>query len=384
MPKKSKRSEPDRDHRLTLAELAAHDDICSDAMIDNAYYKAQIRKNRPRYTALRGIKDEEIPQILLHKVIVAKDPAAAEKALLQVAGIKRYMGGLRQKAVKENFLRHLRKYIYMYMTDAPWEVSTTNRYTVTTFEAAVTARARIKQNDTIKYLVGTLVSLTADESNELDATNRNFSIVCARRKKTQFIFLGPARFANHDCDANARLVPKGGDSMEVVALRNIQVGEEITVSYGDDYFGPNNIDCLCATCEKNIANGWAPKTSNEGEQAQGDAIAVETAASISSAAASPERESRKRKRSSEEPRLLSQPLIRRPRAMPSPSKLQQSWTPDSGPDVAGEAQIETVETDRALEHSALSPPTSPERVEGCHCPEKAETEGQAEYPPPSC
>ncbi|KAK5956696.1 histone lysine methyltransferase Set9 [Knufia fluminis] len=319
--KTSKRAEPDREHRLTLAELAGHDDACSDALVDNAYYRAQIRKNRPKYNPLRGIKEDEVPQILLHKVIVAKDPTAAEKAILQLQGIKRYMASHKSKVVKDNFVKHLRKYIDMYKTDCPWEVSTTNRYTITTFEAAVTARARIKQNQTIPYLVGTLVPLTAEESNQLDATNRNFSIVCAGRKKAQSIFLGPARFANHDCDANARLVPKGNDSMEVVALRNIEVGEEITVSYGDDYFGPDNVDCLCATCEKVVRNGWAPITSTENPSGASSRAA--------SSAASPEKNSKKRKRDSESlsPVSSSQQNIRKPRPLHSPSKLQQSWTP---------------------------------------------------------
>jgi len=359
--KKSKRAEPDREHRLTLAELAGHDDACSDAMIDNAYYRAQIRKNRPKYNPLRGIKQDDVPQILLHKVIVAKDTTAAEKALLQLPGILRYMKGLKGKVVKDNFVKHLRKYIDMYQTDCPWEVSTTNRYTITTFEAAVTARARIKQNQTISYLVGTLVPLTADESNQLDATNRNFSIVCAGRKKAQSIFLGPARFANHDCAANARLVPKGNDSMEVVALRNIEVGQEITVSYGDDYFGPDNIDCLCATCEKAVRNGWAPTA------------AIEDASRANSQVASPisstDKESTKRKRDSQSltPAPSSQHHIRRGRPIHSPSKLHQSWTPPatSESDVVHEKEetnvlVPSINPDVDADELALSPPTSPE------------------------
>ena len=357
--KKSKRNEPDKGHRLELAELAAHDDACSDALIDNAYYRAIIRKNKPRYTPLRGIKEDEVPRILLHKLIVGKDPVATEKALLQVSGIARYRRGLRGKAVQENFLQHFRKYICMYMTECPWEVSTTNRYTITTFEAAVTARARIKQHQTIPNLVGTLVKLTAEESNQLDATNRNFSIVCAGRKKAQSIFLGPARFANHDCQANARLVPKGDDSMEVVALKNIEVGEEITVSYGDDYFGPNNIDCLCATCEKIVRNGWSPISGTENGS--------ELSSRQSASAASPEKNSRKRKRESESlspgPSVL--PSARRQKLAPSPSKLQYSWTP---PDTSESAQ-ESIEDETTAEAEmvtdsandrALSPPTSPE------------------------
>ena len=33
--------------------------------------------------------------------------------------------------------------------------------------------------------------------------------------------------------------------MSLRSLRNIKQGEEITVKYGPEYFGKNNIDCLC-------------------------------------------------------------------------------------------------------------------------------------------
>lgn len=349
--KKTRREELEKQHRLTLAELGAHDDACSDALIDNAYYGSQIRKNRPRYTSLRGIKDEEIPHILLHKLIDGKDFPAAEKALLSVTGISRYIRGLKLKVERENFVNHLRKYICMYKTDCPWEVSTTNRFTITSFEAAVTARARIKQNQTIPYLVGTLVKMSAEESNKLDATNRNFSIVCLGRKKAQAIFLGPARFANHDCEANSRLVPKGDDSMEVVALRNIEVGEEITVSYGDDYFGPDNMDCLCATCEKVVRNGWSAVPDDGARKAE------QPPSRQSSTAASPLKKRKREERAS--PATEGQLSYKRQRPISSPSKLQHSWTPE---DSAEPAEVsETSQTDPAAEGSeerALSPPTS--------------------------
>lgn len=354
MGRKVKRREVDKSHHLSLAELAAHDDACSDALVDNAYYKAQIRKNRPKYTPLRGIKEDEVPQILLHKVIVANDVLAAEKALLELPGLKRYRKSLRLRAVHENFLRHLRKYINMYKTDCAWEVSTTNRYTITTFEAAVTARQRIKQNQVIQYLVGTLVRLTADESEKLDTTNRNFSIVCTGRKMNQSIFLGPARFANHDCDANARLVPKGDDSMEVVAIKNIEVGEEICVSYGNDYFGPNNIDCLCATCEFKGRNGWTAST------------VIEIPVADSSSQSSTPRSGSSRRRIGNEDeasvsRLRGVSMVARP--IVSPSKLQQSWTPpdtsdgDSNTDGASSAvHLGQIDANPPV---TLSPPFSP-------------------------
>jgi histone-lysine N-methyltransferase SUV420H len=135
---------------------------------------------------------------------------------------------------------------------------TTNRYTITTQEAAVSARRSIKKGEEIKHLSGTLVAMTREEELDLDLTRKDFSIVMSSRKKTPSLFLGPARFANHDCDANGRLVTRGSEGMQVVATRDIPVGEEITVSYGDDYFGIDNCECLCETCERAVRNGWSP------------------------------------------------------------------------------------------------------------------------------
>ena len=155
----------------------------------------------------------------------------------------------------------MRRYINIWLPDCPFEVSTTNRYTITTQEAAATARHFIPKGETIKYLSGNLVAITSEEEKDLDLTRRDFSIVMSSRKKTPSLFLGPARFANHDCDANARLVTKGSEGMQVVSVRDIDVGEEITVTYGDDYFGLGNRECLCKTCECAGRNGWSDRTS---------------------------------------------------------------------------------------------------------------------------
>lgn len=149
----------------------------------------------------------------------------------------------------------------MYSPDAPFEVSTTNRYLVDTHEAAVTARADIARGEVIRHLTGVQVPLTKDEEKTLDLTRRDFSVVVSARKRTVSLFLGPARFANHDCDANARLRTCGNRGMEVIAVKDIKTGEEITVTYSEDYFGIDNRECLCATCEQYERNGWAEDSS---------------------------------------------------------------------------------------------------------------------------
>ena len=203
-------------------------------------------------------------KILLYDVIVGKDSAKAEAALLKLPGLKRFVDRLQTDREKEDFRKHLRKYINMWLPDCPFEVSTTNRYEITKYEAAATARRAIHKGDTIKYLVGNLVPITKQEEKDLDITRRDFSIVMSSRKKTPSLFLGPARFANHDCDANAKLVTKGAEGMQVVAVKDIDVDEEITVTYGEDYFGIDNRECLCQTCENLGRNGWA-KSKNDAE-----------------------------------------------------------------------------------------------------------------------
>lgn len=156
-------------------------------------------------------------------------------------------------------MRHLRKYVDIYSLDCPWETATTNRYTIDTHEAATFARRSIKKGELVKYLSGIQAPITKEEEKDLDLTRRDFSIVMSSRKKTPSLFLGPARFANHDCDANARLTTRGFNGMTVVAARDIKRGEEITVTYGNDYFGIDNCECLCGTCERLQRNGWDPE-----------------------------------------------------------------------------------------------------------------------------
>ncbi|KAI9370556.1 histone-lysine N-methyltransferase set9 [Aspergillus egyptiacus] len=265
MPSSKARSGPavEKRDRLTLAKLASYDDVATDALIDCAYFWTKTRKNRTKYIPVRGVQDDTVTQILLHDVIVAKDAVAAERKILDLTGMKRYLAKLPNDREKDWFRKHLRKYIQIYLPDCPFEVTTTNRYTITEHEAAICARRFIPQGKEIKYLSGTLVPMTKEEEQDLDLKRKDFSIVMSSRRKSPSFFLGPARFANHDCNANGRLVTRGSEGMQVVATRDIYIGEEITVSYGDDYFGIDNCECLCLSCERAVRNGWSPNIDSQ-------------------------------------------------------------------------------------------------------------------------
>lgn len=205
--------------------------------------------------------EDDVTKILLHKVIVEKNARAAEQELLAMKGLKKYMDSLPNDREREWFKRHFRKYVQIYLPDCPFEISTTNRYTIIEQEASVVARRNIKKGEEIKYLCGTLVSMTRQEELDLGFNRKDFSIVMSSRRKNPSLFLGPARFANHDCNANGRLSTRGNDGMQIIAARDIELGEEITVSYGEDYFGIDNCECLCETCERLVRNGWSPSVS---------------------------------------------------------------------------------------------------------------------------
>lgn len=262
---------------LSLSQLANYDDLITDALVDrvclsyvtmlsddvltvNAQvcFWSTIRKLKSTYHPCRGVQEETVCKILQDYAIIEKDAATAHKKLLELPGIQKFYKSLRTLDEQEHFQRHLRKYIHVYLPDCPFEIATTNRYTIMTAEAAVFARKHIRRGETVKYLSGIQCEMSEQEEKELTGRT-DFSIVLSSRRKRPSLFLGPARFANHDCDSNARLNTSGKHGIHIVACRDIAPGEEVTVTYGEDYFGIDNCECLCATCESLTRNGWDPR-----------------------------------------------------------------------------------------------------------------------------
>ncbi|EQL02455.1 histone-lysine N-methyltransferase SET9 [Ophiocordyceps sinensis CO18] len=218
--------------RLTLAQLAAYDDVLTDALVDHVFYWTSVPKNRSSYHPSRGIREQVIAGIIQQEVVVNRNLEAAERKLLATDGLGRFHNSLKTDQERDDFRRHLLRYLQIYLVDCPWEVGSTNRYTIVTHEACVTARRPIRRNETVRYLSGIQVNMTPEEERDIAVRKKDFSIVVSSRKKCTSLFMGPARFANHDCGANARLMTTGHAGIEIIATRDIEPGEEITVSLG--------------------------------------------------------------------------------------------------------------------------------------------------------
>ncbi|PVH74928.1 SET domain-containing protein [Cadophora sp. DSE1049] len=241
--------------RLSVQQLGAYNDILTDTLIDNICYKGILRKYCDTNCSASG-DQQSVISILRDVVIRESDLPGAESQLLELPSLKRFSGSLNSAVEKDDFRRHMRRYLSIYLPDCPFEISGTNRYVMKTHEATIIARKVIKAGETIKYLSGIRAILSEEAAKDLIRRGRGFSIIESTRNQTTSYLFGLAGFPNHDCKPNARLTSTGKTGMEVIAIMDIEIGEEITVGYQADYFGDDNCECLCKTCEASRRNGW--------------------------------------------------------------------------------------------------------------------------------
>lgn len=260
-----------RTTKLTLEQLRAYDDVLTDYLIDQVscqlctvhrhltymqIYNFKTQKFNKSYQAI--CQDQQsLLSILGNVLIKQKDLVEAGRLQLDLPRMKTFLASLGTAEEEAAFKRHMKRYLEIYLPNCPFELSTTHRYTLTTPEAAIISRQFICKGAEIKYLCGVRAVLTQHEEDELDASHNNFSIVYTTRNQASSLLGGSGRFANNDCNANARLVSFGVSGVQIIAVKDIEIGEEITVWYANGYFGERNCDCLCKSCERGSRNGWA-------------------------------------------------------------------------------------------------------------------------------
>lgn len=85
----------------------------------------------------------------------------------------------------------------------------------------------------------------------------DFSIIYSGKdiqKLRAHALLGPIVYVNHSCVPNCNFKAKSEGEVSLTTLRDIDVGEELTVCYSTEYFGCHNQQCLCYVCSmiKNV------------------------------------------------------------------------------------------------------------------------------------
>ncbi|KAF2241366.1 SET domain-containing protein, partial [Trematosphaeria pertusa] len=139
-------------------------------------------------------------------------------------------------------------YLKTTLQDNAFRVGSTEKY-LSKGEACVIATGHIAKGETIEDLYGRRIPLSSEELKKLVKAQKDFSVLDETRYCPTSLLVGPPHLINHSCNPNAKLEVMGDKcNVKVVALHHIAEGEEITISYGDEYFGNKNHDCLCEVC----------------------------------------------------------------------------------------------------------------------------------------
>lgn len=132
------------------------------------------------------------------------------------------------------------------------------------------AKSNIAAKSEIIGIEGRLFPLGKEKEN----FDEHFSLM--KCSGSEHLLLGPLSFVNHSCEPNAvykRFSSKYSDMIvSTQALRDIEKGEEITVSYGKSYF--NNDICLCSKCLRRAQREPPQRPENHVHSLQNEVIRV--------------------------------------------------------------------------------------------------------------
>ncbi|KAI0779632.1 hypothetical protein C8Q74DRAFT_1316171 [Fomes fomentarius] len=264
---------------MNMRDLSRDDDFLSHLLVEKlgtGGFPLVVHKMDPS-RRLPKTDPEELMQIV-RRLVVSKGPSQtairqAVDYLLSLKAVRYYVQAYTQKQINA-FATHASRYFELYLPSGSIEIAHTSRYSHRTgkSELCILATRPLVVGQVISELKGSMADLTEEEDKELKGTDvgqaagvgirRDFSVIHSKQLKKNHLFLGPARFVNHDCDHNVELF-REGRYITFRVLKPIGVGEEVTAHYGDGYFGRNNRHCLCHTCEVNKRGGYAPQNDDE-------------------------------------------------------------------------------------------------------------------------
>ncbi|KAF9049836.1 hypothetical protein BJ165DRAFT_1454123 [Panaeolus papilionaceus] len=261
---------------MHMRDLSKDDDFLSHLLVEKLgtgtvpllVHKMDGSRRLPRTDSMDLMR-------IVRRLVSSKGPIhqvmrLAVDELLTLPSIRYYLKSYTQKQINA-FATHASRYFELYHPSGCIEIAHTSRYSHRTgkSELCILATRNLAPGAVITELKGSMANLTEEEDKELKRTDlrnsdirRDFSVIHSKSMKKNHLFLGPARFVNHDCDNNCELF-REGRYITFRVLRPIAIGEEITAHYGDGYFGKKNKHCLCETCEKKGRGGYSPDHQDE-------------------------------------------------------------------------------------------------------------------------
>ncbi len=109
------------------------------------------------------------------------------------------------------------------------------------------ARKAISAGERVIEYVGEKIS-KEEASQRCEADNRFIFYLDEQHDIDGCVAWNPARFLNHSCAPNCEAVNEE-DSIWIVAVRDIQVGDELTFNYGYDLDAYRDYPCRCGAAD---------------------------------------------------------------------------------------------------------------------------------------